>query len=41
MALSIRAVIDNASFHFTAHPGLDFDHYIGEITRLFDRAVRS
>ncbi|MEO3823052.1 TetR/AcrR family transcriptional regulator [Actinomadura sp. B10D3] len=41
LALSIRAVIDNASFYFTAHPDLDFDHYIGEITRLFDRAVRS
>lgn len=40
VALSIRAVIDGASFHFTAHPDLDFDLYIREAARLFDRATR-
>jgi AcrR family transcriptional regulator len=40
VALSIRAVIDGAAFHFTAHPGLDFDLYICEATQLFDKATR-
>lgn len=40
VALSIRAIIDAASFHFTAHPDLDFDLYIREVTRLFDKATR-
>jgi hypothetical protein len=40
VALSIRAVIDGAAFHFTAHPGPDLDLYIREATRLFDKATR-
>jgi TetR/AcrR family transcriptional regulator len=39
MALTIRAVVDMASFHFTAHPGLDVDHYIDEAVQLFDKAT--
>ena len=40
VALSIRALIDAASFHFTAHPDLDFELYIREVTQLFDKATR-
>jgi TetR/AcrR family transcriptional regulator len=39
MALSTRAVIDVASFYFTAHPGLDIDHYIDQVAQLFDKAT--
>ena len=39
MALAIRAIVDGASFHFTAHPTLDIDHYISEAIQLFDRAT--
>lgn len=38
MALTIRAVVDAASFHFTAHPDLDIDHYVAQVVQLFDRA---
>jgi AcrR family transcriptional regulator len=39
MALAIRAIVDAASFHFTAHRELDVDHYINEAVRLFDKAT--
>ena len=39
MALAIRAIVDAASFYFTAHPDLDIDHYIAEAVQLFDRAT--
>jgi AcrR family transcriptional regulator len=39
MALAIRAVVDAASFHFTAHAGLDIDHYIDEGVQLFLKAT--
>ena len=39
VALTIRAVIDAASFYFTANPGLDIDHYVAEAVQLFDRAT--
>ncbi|MGA4542528.1 TetR/AcrR family transcriptional regulator [Uniformispora flossi] len=39
VALAIRAVIDGASFYFTANPDLDIDHHIAEAVRLFDRAT--
>ncbi|NEN07296.1 TetR/AcrR family transcriptional regulator [Diaminobutyricibacter tongyongensis] len=39
MALAIRAIVDGASFHFTAHPGLDVPHYVDEAIQLFDRAT--
>lgn len=39
MALAIRAVVDIASFHFTAHPDLDIDHYIDQTVQLFDKAT--
>jgi AcrR family transcriptional regulator len=39
MALAIRAVVDGASFHFTAHPDLDVDHYIDQAVQLFDKAT--
>jgi AcrR family transcriptional regulator len=39
MALAIRAVVDVASFHFTAHPDLDIDHYIDQTVQLFDKAT--
>ncbi|WP_426515989.1 TetR/AcrR family transcriptional regulator [Diaminobutyricibacter sp. McL0618] len=39
MALAIRAIVDGASFHFTAHPGLDIDHYVSEAIQIFDRAT--
>lgn len=39
MALAIRAVVDASSFHFTAHPDLDVEHYIAEAVHLFDKAT--
>jgi AcrR family transcriptional regulator len=39
MALAIRAIVDGASFHFTAHPELDIDHYVAEAIQIFDRAT--
>ena len=39
MALAIRAVVDAASFHFTAHTDLDTDHYIEQAVQLFLRAT--
>lgn len=39
MALAIRAIVDAASFYFTAHPDLDVDHYIAEAVQLFDKAT--
>lgn len=39
VALTIRAVVDGASFYFTENPGLDIDHYIVEAVQLFDRAT--
>lgn len=39
MALAIRAVVDGAAHHFTAHADLDIDHYIDQAVRLFDRAT--
>ena len=39
VALTIRAVVDGASFYFTENPGIDIDHYIAEAVQLFDRAT--
>ena len=39
MALTIRAVIDAASFHFTAHADLDTHHYIEQAVQLFLKAT--
>ncbi|OPH49331.1 TetR family transcriptional regulator [Paenibacillus ferrarius] len=39
MALVIRAVVDGASFHFTTHPNLDFEHYINQAIQLFEKAT--
>jgi AcrR family transcriptional regulator len=39
VALAIRAVVDGASFYFTAHPDLDIDHHVDEAVRLFDKAT--
>ena len=39
MALAIRAIVDAASFHFTAHPELDVEHYINEAVQLFGKAT--
>lgn len=39
MALAVRAVVDAASYHFTAHPDLDIDHYIDQAVQLFDKAT--
>jgi AcrR family transcriptional regulator len=39
VALAIRAVIDAASFHFTAHTDLDIDHYIAQAVQLFLKAT--
>lgn len=39
LALMVRAVVDAASFYFTAHPELDVDHHIAEAVALFDRAA--
>jgi AcrR family transcriptional regulator len=39
MALAIRAIVDVASFYFTAHPDLDIDHYIDEVVQLFEKAT--
>jgi TetR/AcrR family transcriptional regulator len=39
MALAIRAIVDVASFYFTAHPDLDLDHYIDQVVQLFDKAT--
>jgi hypothetical protein len=39
MALAIRAVVDAASFHFTAHADLDIEHYIDEAVQLFLKAT--
>jgi AcrR family transcriptional regulator len=40
MALAIRAIVDGASFHFTAHPDIDIEHYIDEAVQLFDKATK-
>jgi AcrR family transcriptional regulator len=40
MALAVRAIVDGASYHFTAHPDLDIAHYIDEAVQLFERATR-
>lgn len=39
VALAVRAVVDASSFHFTARPGLNVEHYIAEAVRLFERAT--
>jgi AcrR family transcriptional regulator len=39
MALAIRALVDGASFHFTANPNLDVEHHIEEAVQLFDKAT--
>ncbi len=39
MALVIRAIVDAASYHFTAHPDLDVQHYIDQAVRLFAKAT--
>jgi AcrR family transcriptional regulator len=39
MALVIRAMVDAASFHFTAHADLDVEHYIDEAIHLFLKAT--
>lgn len=39
LALVVRAVVDGAAFHFTAHPGLDVEHHVAEVLRIFDRAT--
>jgi AcrR family transcriptional regulator len=39
MALTIRAIVDGASFHFTEHADLDIAHYIDEVVQLFDKAT--
>jgi AcrR family transcriptional regulator len=39
MALAVRAVVDAASYHFTAHPDLDIDHYIDQAVQLFAKAT--
>jgi AcrR family transcriptional regulator len=39
MALVIRAIVDAASYHFTAHPDLDVEHYIDQAVRLFAKAT--
>jgi TetR/AcrR family transcriptional regulator len=40
MALAIRAIVDAASFHFTAHPDIDVEHYIDQAVQLFDKATK-
>jgi AcrR family transcriptional regulator len=40
MALAVRAIVDGASYYFTAHPDLDLAHYIDEAVQLFERATR-
>jgi AcrR family transcriptional regulator len=39
MALAIRAIVDAASFHFTAHLELDTEHYITQTVQLFEKAT--
>ena len=39
MALAIRAIVDAASFYFTAHPDLDIEHYIAQAVQLFEKAT--
>jgi AcrR family transcriptional regulator len=39
VALVIRAVMDGASFYFSETPGLDIDHHIAEVIRMFDRTT--
>lgn len=39
MAMAARALVDASSFHFTAHPDLDVEHYIAEAVQLFDKAT--
>ena len=39
VAMAVRAVVDGASFLFTAQPELDIDHVIEEAVRLFDKAT--
>jgi AcrR family transcriptional regulator len=40
MALAVRALVDGASYYFTAHPDLDLAHYIDEAVQIFERATR-
>lgn len=40
VALTIRAIVDGASYYFTENPGLDIDHHISETIRIFDRAIQ-
>ncbi len=39
VALMIRAIMDGASFYFSAHPDLDLDRHINEVIRIFDCAT--
>ena len=39
MALAIRAVVDGASYTFTAHPELDTEHGIREVVQIFEKAT--
>jgi len=39
MALVIRAVVDGASYYFTAHPEADVEHSVAEVARLFEKAT--
>ncbi|UKS28062.1 TetR/AcrR family transcriptional regulator [Paenibacillus sp. HWE-109] len=39
MSLVIRAAVDGASFHFTTHHNLDFEHYINQTIQLFQKAT--
>jgi AcrR family transcriptional regulator len=39
VALMIRAIMDGASFYFSAHPNLDLDRHIAEVIRVFDCAT--
>jgi AcrR family transcriptional regulator len=39
MAMAVRALVDASSFHLTAHPDLDVEHYIAEAVQLFDKAT--
>lgn len=39
VALMIRAIMDGASFYFSANPDLDLDRHIAEVVRIFDCAT--
>ncbi|MGW1062421.1 TetR/AcrR family transcriptional regulator [Micromonospora rubida] len=40
VAMAVRAVVDAASLHFTAHPQFDVEHYIAEVVQLFDKVTK-